>query len=92
MTLDSNASYPKKRVFYHLFFFKGVTHTVNDTYRSSYTMAAEVGLLTRNIVIEGGWYDDMYKENFGARLIVGSFTTASGLKYRGKNANTMKHA
>lgn len=34
-------------------------------------MVARVALLTRNIVIEGGAYDTMETESFGARVIVG---------------------
>jgi hypothetical protein len=34
-------------------------------------MAAEVGLLTRNIRVEGATYDKLYKESFGARILVG---------------------
>ncbi|XP_021354873.1 fibrocystin-L-like isoform X2 [Mizuhopecten yessoensis] len=36
----------------------------------SYTMAAEVGLLTRNIRIEGEFYDNIQTEAFGGRVIV----------------------
>ena len=49
-------------------------HTVTDgevTY--TYGVKADVGLLTRNIKIEGGEYDDLIEESFGSRLIVGRF-------------------
>ncbi|XP_077992871.1 fibrocystin-L-like [Glandiceps talaboti] len=59
----------------------GVTHTVNNG-AWTYTMAAEVGLLTRNIVIEGEDYDDMFDESFGGRVLVGSFYQ-SGTEYTG---------
>lgn len=48
----------------------------------AYTIAAEVGLLTRNIVIEGNDYDLLFDESFGARTIVGSFIQ-DGEFYRG---------
>jgi len=37
-------------------------------------MAAEVGLLTRNIKIIGEEYTQQLDEAFGARMLVGSFT------------------
>lgn len=45
----------------------------SETLTSGYNlkMTARVALLTRNIVIEGGSYPDMFKESFGARVIVG---------------------
>ena len=33
-------------------------------------MAAEVGLLTRNIRVEGASYSKLYREAFGARVLV----------------------
>ncbi|XP_078698697.1 fibrocystin-L-like isoform X2 [Branchiostoma floridae x Branchiostoma belcheri] len=48
----------------------------------SYTMAAEVGLLTRNIKIEGADYQGLFTESFGARVLVGSFNTG-GQTYTG---------
>lgn len=37
----------------------------------SIKMAAEVGLLTRNIKIEGGAYAKQESQSFGARIVVG---------------------
>ena len=37
------------------------------------TLAAEVGLLTRNIKIIGAEYDDLYSEAFGARVLIGAY-------------------
>ncbi|XP_054766411.2 fibrocystin-L-like [Lytechinus pictus] len=59
-------------------------HTVEsaEINGKAYTIAAEVGLLTRNIVIEGNDYDLLFDESFGARTIVGSFIQ-DGEFYRG---------
>eukprot|EP00795_Rhopilema_esculentum_P009048 gene9048-16692_t len=48
-------------------------------------MAAKVGLLTRNVVIEGGDYPagSLGQESFGCRVLVGSYIDA-GVSYRGK--------
>ncbi|XP_066276424.1 fibrocystin-L-like [Branchiostoma lanceolatum] len=61
--------------------FEHIYHsdTVNG---KSYTMAAEVGLLTRNIRIEGADYQGLFTESFGARVLVGSFNTG-GQTYTG---------
>ncbi|XP_053415184.1 fibrocystin-L isoform X2 [Nycticebus coucang] len=40
----------------------------------SYTLAADVGLLSRNIKIVGEDYPGWFKDSFGARILVGSFT------------------
>ncbi|XP_072018328.1 fibrocystin-L-like [Amphiura filiformis] len=49
-------------------------YTVSDGNVSrTYTMRAEVGLLTRNIKIEGGYYKNLYKHGFGGRVIVGNY-------------------
>nr|XP_045000409.1 fibrocystin-L [Jaculus jaculus] len=40
----------------------------------SYTLAADVGILSRNIKIVGDDYPGWSKESFGARILVGSFT------------------
>ncbi|XP_071488092.1 fibrocystin-L-like [Diadema antillarum] len=53
--------------------------TVNG---KSYHIAAEVGLLSRNIVIEGNDYNLLFDESFGARTIVGTFIQ-DGEFYRG---------
>ena len=46
-----------------------------NTRNWNYTLAAEVGLLTRNIVIEGADDADhvLDKQSFGGRLLIGSF-------------------
>uniref|UniRef100_A0A3B4AFD8 Uncharacterized protein n=1 Tax=Periophthalmus magnuspinnatus TaxID=409849 RepID=A0A3B4AFD8_9GOBI len=48
----------------------GETHSVPGT-GYSYTLAADVALLSRNIKIIGEEYADMTKESFGARVLVG---------------------
>ncbi|XP_039978517.1 PKHD1 like 1, tandem duplicate 1 [Xiphias gladius] len=60
----------------------GETHSVSGT-SLSYTLAADVGLLTRNIKIIGQEYPDMMRESFGARLLVGTYSWA-GIDYKGK--------
>ncbi|KAM9340526.1 fibrocystin-L-like [Symphorus nematophorus] len=60
----------------------GETHSVTGT-SFSYTLAADVGLLTRNIKIIGQEYPQMMKESFGARLLVGTYSWA-GINYKGK--------
>ncbi|XP_059206673.1 fibrocystin-L-like isoform X1 [Centropristis striata] len=60
----------------------GETHSVSGT-SSSYTLAADVALVTRNIKIIGEEYPEMMQESFGARLLVGSFS-AEGIDYKGK--------
>ncbi|XP_029369318.1 PKHD1 like 1, tandem duplicate 1 isoform X2 [Echeneis naucrates] len=60
----------------------GETHSVSET-SLSYTLAADVGLLSRNIRIIGQEYPDMMQESFGARLLVGSYSWA-GIDYKGK--------
>nr|XP_061786823.1 fibrocystin-L-like [Nerophis lumbriciformis] len=60
----------------------GETHSVPGT-SLSYTLAADVGLLSRNIKILGQDYADMMEESFGARLLVGTFS-ADGIDYKGK--------
>ncbi|XP_077870118.1 fibrocystin-L-like [Saccoglossus kowalevskii] len=61
----------------------GVSHTLADG-SWSYTLAAEVGLLTHNIVIEGA--DNpagtLFDESFGCRVIVGRFME-EGINYVG---------
>lgn len=51
-------------------------HTaVSETFDSKlYTMAAEVGVLTRNIKIIGEYHPNLYSESYGARVVVGSQT------------------
>ncbi|TKS89105.1 Fibrocystin-L Polycystic kidney and hepatic disease 1-like protein 1 [Collichthys lucidus] len=60
----------------------GETHSVSGT-SWSYTLAASVALLSRNIKIIGQEYPEMMQESFGARLLVGSYSWA-GIDYKGK--------
>ncbi|KAM4540003.1 PKHD1 like 1, tandem duplicate 1 [Odontesthes bonariensis] len=60
----------------------GETHSVSGA-SFSYTLAADVGLLTRNIKIIGEEYPGMMSESFGARLLVGAFSS-SGIDFKGK--------
>ncbi|XP_053571903.1 fibrocystin-L [Bombina bombina] len=48
----------------------------------NYTLAADVGLLNRNIKIIGQDYPGWYKESFGARVLVSSFTV-NDITYQG---------
>ncbi|XP_078542271.1 fibrocystin-L [Lissotriton helveticus] len=57
------------------------THQVPHT-NVSYTLAADVGLLSRNIKIIGQDYPGWYKESFGARVLVSKFTY-NNYEYRG---------
>uniref|UniRef100_A0A8D0AIF4 PKHD1 like 1 n=1 Tax=Sander lucioperca TaxID=283035 RepID=A0A8D0AIF4_SANLU len=60
----------------------GETHSISGT-SFSYTLAADVGLVTRNIKIIGQENPDMTTELFGARLLVGTYSWA-GINYKGK--------
>ncbi|XP_068189914.1 fibrocystin-L-like [Antennarius striatus] len=60
----------------------GETHSVSGT-AFSYNLAADVGLLTRNIKIIGQEYPERMEESFGARLLVGTYSWA-GIDYKGK--------
>ncbi|XP_071793632.1 fibrocystin-L-like isoform X1 [Asterias amurensis] len=51
-------------------------------FQDDYVLAAEVGLLTRNIKIEGNDYDLLFDESYGARVLVGRFFQ-SGTQYKG---------
>ncbi|XP_071792804.1 fibrocystin-L-like isoform X2 [Asterias amurensis] len=51
-------------------------------FKDDYILAAEVGLLTRNIKIEGNDYDLLFDESYGARVLVGRFFQ-SGTQYKG---------
>ncbi|CAH1788932.1 unnamed protein product [Owenia fusiformis] len=67
----------------------GLTLTLNDTLTYTHrgvaetygsyevTMAAEVGLLNRNIKIIGAEYENIEDESFGARVLVGTFNKES---------------
>ncbi|XP_068431576.1 PKHD1 like 1, tandem duplicate 1 [Clinocottus analis] len=60
----------------------GETHSVSGS-SSSYRLAADVGLVTRNIKIIGAEYPEMMAESFGARVLVGSYSSG-GVDYKGK--------
>ncbi|XP_058475058.1 PKHD1 like 1, tandem duplicate 1 [Solea solea] len=60
----------------------GETYSVSGTSRS-YTLAADVALLTRNIKVIGEGYTGMTAESFGARLLVGAYSW-QGVDYTGK--------
>ena len=59
----------------------GSDYSLMDGSRS-WTIAAEVGLLTRNVKIIGENYEDISVEEFGARVLVSKFTQ-DGVEYRG---------
>ncbi|XP_066572050.1 PKHD1 like 1, tandem duplicate 1 isoform X2 [Amia ocellicauda] len=50
--------------------------------QQSYSLAGEVGLLSRNIKIIGEDYPNWYQESFGARVLVSSISY-SGIQYKG---------
>ncbi|XP_072177767.1 fibrocystin-L-like [Diadema setosum] len=54
-----------------------------DNGLGSYKIAAEVGLLTRNVIIEGADYPQLLAESFGARVLVGRFFQ-DGTLYEGR--------
>ncbi|KAM9385916.1 fibrocystin-L-like isoform 2-T2 [Pholidichthys leucotaenia] len=58
------------------------THSVPGT-SLSYTLAADVGLVSRNIKIIGQEYSAMMEESFGARVLVGTYWS-EGITYKGK--------
>ncbi|XP_033119895.1 fibrocystin-L-like [Anneissia japonica] len=57
------------------------THTLEDG-SLTYTEAAEVGLLSRNIKIIGVDYNQSFTESFGARVLIGKFEQ-DGIEYKG---------
>ena len=63
-------------------------HTAHSETINGYdvTMTAKVGLLTRNIKIEGADTPagSLQDQSFGARVLVGSYDAPGGLKYVGK--------
>jgi len=59
----------------------GSSHSLSDG-SASWRMAAEVGLLSRNIRIIGEDYPENVEEEFGARVLVGKFTQ-DDVDYRG---------
>ncbi|XP_033493349.2 PKHD1 like 1, tandem duplicate 1 [Epinephelus lanceolatus] len=60
----------------------GETYSVSGT-SLSYTLAADVALVTRNIKIIGEDYPEMMQESFGARVLVGTYSW-DGIDYKGK--------
>ncbi|KAG7317211.1 hypothetical protein KOW79_019509 [Hemibagrus wyckioides] len=60
----------------------GETYTAPGTTKN-YSLSGDVGLLSRNIKIIGGDYPDLISESFGARVLVGSFSSG-GFNFRGK--------
>ncbi|XP_072562121.1 PKHD1 like 1, tandem duplicate 1 [Paramormyrops kingsleyae] len=60
----------------------GENFTVYET-KQNYTLAGDVGLLSRNIKIIGEEYPGWAKESFGGRVLVGSFSSG-GITYRGQ--------
>ncbi|KAJ8334858.1 hypothetical protein SKAU_G00404970 [Synaphobranchus kaupii] len=60
----------------------GESHSVQGSGRN-YSLSADVGLLSRNIKIIGEDYPGLYRESFGARVLVGTFS-AGGAQYRGR--------
>uniref|UniRef100_A0A8C5F806 PKHD1 like 1, tandem duplicate 1 n=1 Tax=Gadus morhua TaxID=8049 RepID=A0A8C5F806_GADMO len=57
------------------------THSVPGT-SASYTLSADVGLLTRNIKVIGQDYPQLFEESFGARVLVGAYSW-EGIDYKG---------
>ena len=49
----------------------------------TYTIAAEVGLLTRNVKIVGESDQDLLKQAFGARVLVGTYMDEENKVYKG---------
>ena len=47
-------------------------------------MGGEVGLLTRNIVVEGNTYENFAEDSFGGRIVV-SKLTQDGVEYVGES-------
>ncbi|KAM6958720.1 PKHD1 like 1, tandem duplicate 1 [Aplochiton taeniatus] len=60
----------------------GEEHNVPGT-PLAYRLAADVGLLSRNIKIIGQDYLGLFKESFGARVVVGAYSSG-GIDYKGK--------
>ena len=58
-----------------------IPHSAERT--ADYVLAAEVGLLTRNIKIEGNDYNLLFDESYGARVLVGRFFQ-DGVQYKGR--------
>nr|XP_026692211.1 fibrocystin-L-like isoform X4 [Ciona intestinalis] len=60
-----------------------VSYTNHAGASNTYKLNAEVGLLSRNIKIIGQDYNNLYKESFGARLLVGTYQNRTGTEFRG---------
>uniref|UniRef100_S4RUK3 Polycystic kidney and hepatic disease 1 (autosomal recessive)-like 1 n=1 Tax=Petromyzon marinus TaxID=7757 RepID=S4RUK3_PETMA len=58
---------------------KGETHTMQD---ARYTLATDVGLLTRNVRVLGHDQPAWYSESFGARVLVSAYASGE-TEYRG---------
>ena len=50
----------------------------------TYNYDAEVGLLTRNVVVEGEEYPTQKEDNFGGRVLLGHFSK-DGTDFTGNN-------
>ena len=55
----------------------------------TFTMAAEVGLLTRNIRVIGNDYNKLFEQSFGTRVIIGTVPGDTG-DFVGKNISSFK--
>ena len=53
----------------------------------TFTMAAEVGLLTRNICVIGNDYNKLFEQSFGTRVIIGTVPGDTG-DFVGKNISS----
>jgi hypothetical protein len=69
----------------HLVFFlvKKVTSSELVANNKTFTMAAEVGLLNRNVKVVGEDYSTIKQDAFGARVIIGTYAMTDQV-YRGK--------
>lgn len=70
-----------KIIILDVLFHAANTYQVPNT-NLTYTLAADVALLTRNIKIIGEDYPGWYSESFGARVLVSTFS-ANGMVYQG---------
>ena len=67
--------------------FLGETLTAEDG--TVHSLAAEVMLVTRNIVVRGGSHDDMVRLGFGGRVLVSSSVDDNGNSLVGKSKEVM---
>ena len=63
----------------NIVFISVTTQALNSDASKTVTMAAEVGLLTRNVKIIGEEYPEQINQAFGARVIVGQFSQVGKL-------------